>query len=85
MTIEIIKITEEKFIAKFANEELEINENSEQWNTDGINKFLIKLASKTPTNEKIEIIFDENEKNKIYIHIVELFKEFANEYNTLNN
>ena len=84
MTLEIKKIDEKNIIVKFANEELDINEKSENWNTDGINKFLVKLASKTPSNEKIEILFDEQEDNLIYKHIVSLFKEFVNEYNRLN-
>ncbi len=85
MKLEIKKNDEKTIFAKFANEELEISETSENWNTEGINKFLIKLASKTPSGEKIEIIFDDKEENKIYKHIVDLFNEFAKEYNLLNS
>lgn len=84
MLLEIKKIDENKFIAKFANEELEISEQSQDWNMEGINKFLIKLASKTPVNEKIELNFDVQEENKVYLHIIDLFQEFINEYNFLN-
>lgn len=84
MLLEIKKIDENKFIAKFANEELEISEQSQDWNMEGINKFLIKLASKTPVNEKIELNFDVQEENKVYLHIIDLFQEFINEYNHLN-
>ncbi len=84
MTLEIKKIEEEKFVARFALEELLINNESDNWNTEGINKFLIKLASNVPNNEEINLIYDKEEKNKIYVHIVELFKEFVEEYNRLN-
>lgn len=64
MLLKIKKIDENKFIAKFANEEIEISEQSQDWNIEWINKFLIKLASKTPTNEKIELKFNDQEKIK---------------------
>ena len=56
MKLEIKKLEDNKYLAKFAKEELEININSEAWNIDGINKFLIKLATSTPKNDDIEII-----------------------------
>lgn len=84
MLLEIKKIDENKFIAKFANEELEISEQSQDWNIEGINKFLIKLASKTPVKEKIELKFNNQEENKVYLHLIDLFQEFIKEYNRLN-
>lgn len=84
MLLEIKKIDENKFIAKFANEEIEISEQLQDWNIEWINKFLIKLASKTPTNEKIELKFNDQEKNKVYLHLIDLFQEFINEYNGSN-
>lgn len=84
MLLEIKKIDENKFIAKFANEELEISEQSQDWNIEGINKFLIKLVSKTPVKEKIELKFNNQEENKVYLHLIDLFQEFINEYNGLN-
>ena len=85
--LEIKKLEENKYIARFAKEELEISINSEQWNIEGINKFLIKLATNTPNDGKIEIIFNEEEikNDKVYYHIYSLFNEFKNEYNNLNN
>ncbi len=86
MKFEIKKLEENKYLAKFAKEELEININSESWNIEGINKFLIKLSTNTPTNEQIEIIYDQNEikEDKVYSHLYNLFKEFVDEYNKLN-
>lgn len=84
MILNIKKIEDKITLIKFANEELEISEKSEDWNTEGINKFLIKLASKTPNGEKIEIVYDKEENDLIYKHTINLFKEFVNEYNKLN-
>lgn len=86
MKLEIRKIEENKYIAKYGRDnELDISLESENWNSEGINKFLIKLATSTADENQIELDFDEQEyeKNKVYNHIVELFKEFANEYNKL--
>lgn len=87
MKLKLILKNEKEIIAQFGNEELEINETSENWNTEGINKFLINLATKTPNKEKIEIEYDEklSEENKTYKHIIFMFKEFQNEYNKLIN
>ncbi|MBD5423067.1 MAG: hypothetical protein HDR43_01050 [Mycoplasma sp.] len=84
MKLEIKKTDENKFIAKFSNEELDISANSENWNIEGINKFLIKLATKTPKGETIELEHDKDEENKVYKYIYSLFKEFVDQYNELN-
>lgn len=81
MNLTITKINEKEFEVKFANEVLKINEQSLDWNIQGINKFLINLALKTPDDSKIEIIYDEKEEDKIYKHIYLLFKNFCDEYN----
>lgn len=86
MKLEIKKIEENKYIVKYGRDnELDISIESENWNSEGINKFLIKLATTTVDENRIELNFDEQEyeKNKVYNHIVELFREFANEYNKL--
>lgn len=86
MKLEIKKIEENKYIVKYGRDnELDISIESENWNSEGINKFLIKLATTTVDENRIELDFDEQEyeKNKVYNHIVELFREFANEYNKL--
>lgn len=77
----IIKQNENIIRVSFANEFLEISENSNQWTTEGINKFLIQLASKTPDGEEIELEFDETKQDQIFLHVVDLFSEFAKEYN----
>lgn len=86
MKLEIIKIEENKFLAKYGKDnELEIGPNSENWNSEGINKFLIKIATMTPDENVIEISCDQDEltKDNVYKHIVDLFTEFAKEYNNL--
>lgn len=86
MKLEIIKKEENKFLAKYGREnELDISIESENWNSEGINKFLIKIATTTPDENRIEIEYDQDEfaNNKIYKHLVELFSEFAKEYNNL--
>ncbi len=70
-----------EIIVSFAKEYLTISEDSEDWTNDGINKFLINLASKTPDGENIELAYDTNNKDVIFLHIITLFKEFVKEYN----
>ena len=70
-----------EIIVSFAKEYLTISEDSEDWTNDGINKFLINLASKTPDGENIELAYDTNNKDVIFLHIITLFKEFVQEYN----
>lgn len=70
-----------EIIVSFAKEYLIISEDSEQWSNDGINKFLISLASKTPNDEEIILNYDEENEDPIYKHIVVLFSEFISEYN----
>ena len=81
MELKLKRINEDKIIASFANQELEISPTSEEWTIDGINKFLIKLASFSP--DKIELIIDQNvsDNDEIYNHIKELFEIFVNEFN----
>ncbi|MGL5732868.1 MAG: hypothetical protein ACRCXE_02255 [Metamycoplasmataceae bacterium] len=83
----ILKISQKEnletkeIIVSFAKEMLLISENSEEWTNEGINKFLISLASKTPSDEDIEIEFDEENEDPTYKHITSLFMEFVLEYN----
>lgn len=84
MDLIITKVNEKEIEVKFANEVLKINDQSSDWNIEGINKFLINLALKTPDDSRIEIIYDENEEDKIYKHIYLLFKSFCDEYNRIN-
>lgn len=74
----------EKIYVKFANQTLEVSENSPTWNMAEINKFLIDLATKTPDGQLIEIKFDDElvKENQIYNHIVLLFSEFVKKYNS---
>ena len=83
MILEIKWIDDKKYCAKFKNIELEINENSEKWNINGINEFLIELASDLPDKEKIELKVDQDKQksDKVYSHIVDLFDNFVQEYN----
>ncbi|MBR4025764.1 MAG: hypothetical protein IKJ03_02290, partial [Mycoplasmataceae bacterium] len=55
----------------------------EKWNINGINEFLIELASDLPDKEKIELKVDQEKQNsdKVYNHIVDLFDNFVQEYN----
>lgn len=81
MILNIKKINDKQFEVNFSDQKLEIDEKSPNWNIEGINKFLINLASKTPDDEKIELRFDDKEEDKIYKHICFLFKNFCDEYN----
>lgn len=76
-----------KIIVSFANKELQIYDNSDQWNSPGINKFLIELACAIPENENIELDYDKDNTEDGFKHIVMLFNDFAKEYNSsiLNN
>ncbi|MGL5733049.1 MAG: hypothetical protein ACRCXE_03195, partial [Metamycoplasmataceae bacterium] len=74
----ILKISQKEnldtkeIIVSFAKEMLLISENSEEWTNEGINKFLISLASKTPSDEDIEIEYDEENEDPTYKHITTL-------------
>ncbi len=88
MEVKIKKI-DDMVVVKFAKEALEVSERSQDWNNDGIFKFLTKLAASVDGDEKIEIIreneVDPEPKEKIdvvYNHICKLFKSFADEYNS---
>lgn len=70
-----------KIIVSFAKHELQIYENSDQWNSPSINKFLINLACSVPQNETIEIIYDKDVDSEDFKHVVMLFEDFAKEYN----
>lgn len=79
-----IKLIENNVVIGFNKRVLQVNiENSSEntdWNTKGINNFLIDLSSATDLEEKITISADESD-NPIFQHIVSLFQDFANEYN----
>ncbi len=77
------KSTEEKneVLVSFGKNVLEISDTSQDWNNQGINNFLIKLASATPDGEKMVIDYDSEDENTVYKYIYELFKSFINEYN----
>ncbi len=84
MTIKINnKSTEEKneILVSFGKEVLEVSETSQDWNNQGINNFLIKLASATPDKETMVIDYNKDDENAVYKHIVQLFKSFTEEYN----
>lgn len=88
MTLKIIETTnndKKTILVKFAKQELIIDSNSTKWNSEGINEFLINLAAAIPDGENIEIDFDKENKDEIYLHIVDLFSEFAKEYNSFGN
>lgn len=75
-----IKKDNEKIFVSFAKEFIEISENSQNWNTDGINKFLIKIATSLSADENIEIEKDDNKEDEVYNYIVELFTKFAEQF-----
>ncbi len=84
MTIKINnKSTEEKheILVSFGKEVLEVSETSQDWNNQGINNFLIKLASATPDKETIVLDYNKEDKDTVYKHVVQLFESFINEYN----
>ncbi|CAM9134816.1 hypothetical protein [Mycoplasma todarodis] len=89
MTIKINnKSTEEKneILVSFGKEVLEVSETSQDWNNQGTNNFLIKLASATPDKETIVLDYDKDDENAVYKHVIQLFESFTKEYNsTLQN
>ncbi|WP_127942985.1 MULTISPECIES: hypothetical protein [unclassified Mycoplasma] len=66
----------------FASEKLIISPDSDQWNNQGINSFLTKLAANTPSEGKIEVEYDEQNRGEIYLYVVQLFKTFQDQYNS---
>lgn len=72
---------DEEIYIKFADQKLEISQQKNDWNNEKINNFLIALASKTPLDENIELIFDENIESELYLHLVDLFSIFVKEFN----
>ncbi|MGL4951993.1 MAG: hypothetical protein ACRC4L_03355 [Mycoplasma sp.] len=82
ITEKIQNETSEIFVT-FARKELIVSKDSQTWNTESINKFLIEIVSEIPEEEKLEIQFDDSNENPIYIHIVDLFNNFAEELNSL--
>lgn len=71
-----------KIIVNVAKNELQIYENSDQWNSQGINKFLINLACVLPQNEIIELVYDKNNDEVDFKHVISLFECFAKDYNS---
>lgn len=74
--------SEEQIIISFnkGKNKIVCSQNSENWNSDGINSFLIDLASATPEDESIELEYQENNKAN-YRHVVSLFDNFIKEFN----
>lgn len=86
MQLKIENIDNKKYQVSFGKNKLEISETSNKWNNEGINEFLIDLATKTPDDEQINIECNQDlvKTDKVYEHIVELFEEFASRFNELN-
>lgn len=82
MTLTITQNKETKeILVCFGKDILNISENSTNWSSEGINNFLINLATKTPDGEKITIEYNKENEDLIFNHITLLFNEFVNEYN----
>lgn len=81
MILTIKKEQDKEYLVGFAKDVLRISENSEDWSNDGINAFLINLASKTPEGDSITLEYDQENEDPVYKHLIMLFKEFADEYN----
>lgn len=73
--------SDEQIIISFGKKQIICSKQTDEWNSEKINAFLIDLASATPDDEKIEIEYDENNKADNYRHIVELFSSFVEEFN----
>lgn len=84
-----IKLDEKANVVKigFAKELIEVYITKEEsvknvnWNTKDINSFLIKLSAATPDGEDIVVEADQNQENKVFKHIVDIFETFAKNYN----
>lgn len=82
MLLTIIQKKERKeILVGFAKEILTISKDSTQWSNEGINNFLINLATKTPDGELIIVEYDDKNEDITFGHITLLFNEFAKEYN----
>ena len=82
MKINIEYIKEEKggyTKVSSANKELVVKKDSPTWTNEKINEFLIALATKD-SEGKIEISYSEDIEDNIYLHIIELFKDFKKNY-----
>ena len=81
-----IKQTPDAILLAFSNEKLTISKDSDEWNNEFINHFLLKLAAQMPTNEKIEIdpipLEEKIWKHKNFLTTyMNYFMHFATEYN----
>lgn len=74
---------EKEIIVRCGKNEIIVSKKSEDWTNDGINNFLIKIATSIPEGEEMEIEFDEKNEDITYRYIYELFQGFVNEYNRL--
>lgn len=84
LKIEYYKVEEENEVKiKCGKNDLLVSKTSEQWNTEGINEFLVNVATSIPEHEKLDVIYDDKNENSMYKYVCELFLEFANEYNKL--
>lgn len=72
-------------IVSCGNNNILVSKNSEEWNNEGINKFLVNISVSIPNDEKFEISeYDEKIEGDIYKFVWELFNDFVKEYNTSN-
>ena len=75
-----LKIThqkdEKKILISFDNNILEVSDTSNNWNNEGINQFLIKIAAKIKFDTSLEIDYEKENQDPIYNFVVDLFKKF---------
>lgn len=66
---------------KSGKNEIIASKESDVWNSDGINDFLINVGISVPENEELELIYNPDDQDSMYKFLVELFDEFVKEYN----
>lgn len=83
MKIDIIENNDNNVVVvKCGSYKIDVSSNSNEWNNEGINKFLVNISVAIPNNEKFLISeFNNNSKNDIYRFVWELFNDFVIEYN----
>lgn len=72
-----------KVIIKCSKYDLLVSKDSQKWNIEGINEFLINISTTITDGDRFEVVYDENNKDEIYKYVCSLFIDFKNQYNLL--
>ena len=82
LRIKLNKVLKEITVKPGNGKPLVINEEVQDWNSNGINNFLIRVVSSNVENEDLTIEYEEDEEDVTYKFIVQLFQTFIEKYNS---